>query len=284
MVKESYDWGMHFNIEGNIIDGTAYIPCMGGGVFSDPSYHSKGKDRREHHVIFQYTLAGSCIFKYGDTEYEVPAGSAFLCFSDDPLMSYRYNEKKDETYYHIYAAIAGNDDFFRNLIDTYGPIYRMNQINKWFQRVNANWKDSETNERIKISFEDNFSMAADLITDILGAGRAGKDSFQKESKIITEARRLLRDNQKHHFSVNSLANTLKISPQHLTRKCKEELKITAIQLIDHIKMEQATMLLKFSNMSVKEIAFDIGFDNYSSFLRTFKRATGISPAQFRKQL
>lgn len=285
MLKGSYDWGIHFVIEGNIIDGIPYVPFMGGGVFSSNDYHSKGIERpNDDHVIFQYTLAGSCIFKYGDTEYEVTAGSAFLCFANDPLMSYRYNENKDENYQQIYTAISGNHDFFRNLINTYGPIYRMDQTNKWFQRVNANWKDTVANECIKISFEENVSMIGDLVADVLASGRAGNEAFHKESKIINETKRLLRDNQKHHFSVNSLANALEISPQHLTRKCKEELQITAIQLIDRIKVEQATLLLKFSNMSIKEIAYEIGFSSYSSFLRTFKRVTSISPARFKKKL
>ncbi len=283
-VKPNYDWGVHFAIEGKVLQNIPYTPFMGGGVFSDTSYHSEGKNRNDNIVIFQYTLSGSCIFRYNETEHEVPAGSGFLCFANDPKMSYRYNEKSDQDYRHIYMAITGNDEFFHNLISTYGPIYRMDQVNKWFQRVNANWKDTVKNGWIKISFEENVSMTSDLIVDILGAGRIGSTNLPKEGKLISDAKRILNDNQGHHFSVTALAATLKITPQHLTRKCKEEIDLTATQLIDMIKVDQAKLLLKFGKVNVKEIAFEIGFSNYNSFLRTFKRVTGISPVRFKKEL
>lgn len=282
--KRNYDWGIYFAIEGEMINNIPYAPFMGGGVFSDASYHSEGKNRTDNIVIFQYTLSGSCIFCYDGTEYEVPAGSGFLCFANDPKMSYRYNQNDSNNYRHIYTAIIGNDEFFCNLISTYGPIYQMGQNNKWFQRVNASWKNNKNNEWIKINFEENVSMTSDLITDILGAGRVGSMNLTKKSKIISDAKRILNDNQGHHFSVANLAKTLRITPQHLTRKCKEEVHLTAIQLIDLIKIDQAKLMLKFGKMSIKEIAYEIGFSSYNSFLRTFKRVTKISPVQFKEQL
>ncbi|EHR4557181.1 AraC family transcriptional regulator, partial [Enterococcus faecalis] len=41
-------------------------------------------------------------------------------------------------------------------------------------------------------------------------------------------------------------------------------------------------LLRYSNQTVKEIAVDVGLENYAYFSRLFKKRTGLTPSQYRK--
>lgn len=57
---------------------------------------------------------------------------------------------------------------------------------------------------------------------------------------------------------------------------------TTKQLITDRRMLEAARLLRFTNMSVGEIAFRAGFSDHLYFSRAFKRATGEAPSAYRE--
>lgn len=46
-------------------------------------------------------------------------------------------------------------------------------------------------------------------------------------------------------------------------------------------MKKATNLLEYSSMSIKEIAYQLGYLNPSSFMKSFKKYTSLTPSQYR---
>ncbi len=281
MYRDNYDWGTYFDIVGDVVFNAPYIPVIGGGYFVNSDYHSQGKLRQgEKYLIFQYTLTGSCLFKHGDQEWVVSEGMAFVTFADDVKMSYRYN---GENYQHIYMALVGAEELFKSLIDQYGHVFQMDCPSKWFGLVKSNWQDTATCNKVKISFEENYSIASTIISDLMRSGRLSHGLLVDENWLVTEVRRLIQSNKKYLFTVQEVTTTLGYTPQHLTRVFKKELGISTSRFIEMLKIEQAEVLLKFSKLNIKEVSYSIGFDNYMTFLRTFKRVNGNSPADYRKR-
>lgn len=85
-------------------------------------------------------------------------------------------------------------------------------------------------------------------------------------------------------SVNVLASRLNLSPRYLSDMLKQETGKTAIELIHIYLVNEAKNRLKSDEQSVSEIAYELGFENLPYFSRLFKKETGISPNQFKKQL
>ncbi|SEO80437.1 Helix-turn-helix domain-containing protein [Mucilaginibacter gossypiicola] len=85
-------------------------------------------------------------------------------------------------------------------------------------------------------------------------------------------------------SVNALASQLNLSPRYLSDMLKQETGKTAIELIHIYLINEAKNRLKSDYQSVSEIAYELGFENLPYFSRLFKKETGISPNQFKKQL
>ncbi len=54
-------------------------------------------------------------------------------------------------------------------------------------------------------------------------------------------------------------------------------------LLDRMRFDAACEMLKQSNMSVKEIARDLGYSGTSNFVRSFRRMTGVPPKQYKMQ-
>ncbi|WP_316788634.1 helix-turn-helix domain-containing protein [Pedobacter frigoris] len=85
----------------------------------------------------------------------------------------------------------------------------------------------------------------------------------------------------HQKFVTYYADKLHISANYLNILCKKHLKISATQLIQQRVCTEAKRLLQSTGLSIKEIAFELGFVDQAYFSNFFKGQTGISPTEFR---
>jgi AraC-like DNA-binding protein len=86
---------------------------------------------------------------------------------------------------------------------------------------------------------------------------------------------------KEEKSVIFYADKLHISANYLNILCKKHLKVSATQLIQQRIIIEAKRLLKSGDLSIKEIAFDLGFTDHAYFSNFFKAQTNITPSEFR---
>jgi AraC family transcriptional regulator len=84
-------------------------------------------------------------------------------------------------------------------------------------------------------------------------------------------------------SVAELAELCVMSPRHLTRSFRISRGCTISDYINTVRFEQAKRLLN-SELSIKQIAHEIGFSSASGFCWAFRRETGSSPTQYRHSL
>ena len=84
-------------------------------------------------------------------------------------------------------------------------------------------------------------------------------------------------------SVKELAEKLHISPRYLSDLLKQETGKTAMELIHISIIGEAKNLLFQSDEGIAEIAYHLGFENISYFSRLFKKQTGFTPLEFRKE-
>ncbi|MEN2401868.1 helix-turn-helix transcriptional regulator [Flavobacterium sp. MC2016-06] len=88
-----------------------------------------------------------------------------------------------------------------------------------------------------------------------------------------------------HFKTQKLpsfyADQLHITLKHLNRICNEILQKTATEVImDRVILEIKRMLID-KQLAVNEVAYAVGYEDYSYFSRVFKKQTGMSPTDFR---
>ena len=92
---------------------------------------------------------------------------------------------------------------------------------------------------------------------------------------------LLGEHYKHERSVGFYARQLCIPPKYPTTLIKRISGKSVSEWIDNYVILEAKTLLKYSNMSVQEIAYYLNFPNQSFFGSYFKRNAGMSPSQYK---
>lgn len=83
-------------------------------------------------------------------------------------------------------------------------------------------------------------------------------------------------------SVQYLANQLNVSPHYLSDMLRSLTGQNAQQHIHNKLIDKAREVLSISNLSVAEVAYQLGFEHPQSFNKLFKRKTGLSPLEFRR--
>ena len=81
----------------------------------------------------------------------------------------------------------------------------------------------------------------------------------------------------------SVSSKFGLSEIYLSIFFKEQVGENFHQYLEGLRMSKAYTLLSQSALSIKEIGKEIGYNNYNTFLKAFRRRNGISPKEFRLQ-
>jgi AraC family transcriptional regulator len=85
-------------------------------------------------------------------------------------------------------------------------------------------------------------------------------------------------------TLSELASLCGLSPRHLRRAFRQQTGRGLGDLVTEVRRSRAEELLASDNMSLKEIAYRLGFAHPSAFSTAFRRATGESPSDYRARL
>lgn len=100
---------------------------------------------------------------------------------------------------------------------------------------------------------------------------------------VTKMTDFIRENYTEPISVIDIANSANISRRDCFRKFRDSMGITPIDYLDSVRIKAAVLLLSESDKTITEIGLDCGFESGSYFSTKFKKAIGISPAEYKKR-
>lgn len=83
--------------------------------------------------------------------------------------------------------------------------------------------------------------------------------------------------------LREIADEIGMSEGHFCRFFKQMVQKSPVEYINYHRIQKACRLLEQSDRKVVDIALDVGFDNLSYFIATFKKWKGLTPSQYRKQ-
>ena len=129
-------------------------------------------------------------------------------------------------------------------------------------------------------------IAAAKTMEILARMQAGTPpmrSLPRLQEIVREARRLLEADPGGMPQIDELIQRFGISRAHFFRAFKQQTGDTPYQYHLQLAMRRAGEMLRNSPLSIKQIAFAIGFNSPYHFSKLFKKKIGASPTEYRRQ-
>ena len=124
-----------------------------------------------------------------------------------------------------------------------------------------------------------------LLVAIHRAGAAGHAPTPTDSQglLVDKFCDLVECHYKNSHAVGDYAKRLKLSPPHLNRLCRKYLKRSPHQLVRQRRLLEAKRLLRYTRLSIGDIANNTGFEDAAYFCRSFKSETGLTPGAYRAE-
>jgi AraC family transcriptional regulator len=104
----------------------------------------------------------------------------------------------------------------------------------------------------------------------------------RDRRRVVRAALWLEEHAHESISLDDVAAQAERSPFHFLRLFSRVLGVSPHQYLVRIRLARAAGLLSERERSVTEVAYAVGFGDLSNFVRTFRRAAGVSPKRFRR--
>lgn len=106
---------------------------------------------------------------------------------------------------------------------------------------------------------------------------SGKNTVEKEMVSY------IQQNFTGKILLKEFGEQFHLSEKYISRYFKEHFHITISQYVTYLRLEHAKHLLQDTDIPVTEVAMQSGYQNVSYFIRSFKKAYGVSPLKYKKK-
>ncbi len=124
--------------------------------------------------------------------------------------------------------------------------------------------------------------ASRFVEVVSGRRQKPVTSAARDRRRAVETALWIDANSHHQIDLEQAAGQADISPFHFLRLFSSVLGVTPHQYLVRSRLRHAARLLADDDISVTDVAYDVGFGDLSNFVRTFHRAAGVSPRKFRE--
>lgn len=122
------------------------------------------------------------------------------------------------------------------------------------------------------------------------------DTYEQRPQVLDEKERSVRNRREEYFAkfitllsenfkrertVGFYAEQMCVTPKYLSLLIKDFSGKSAAEWIDNYVITEAKTLLRYSTMSIQEVAYDLNFSSQSFFGKYFKHLTGMSPSEYK---
>ncbi|WP_051568417.1 helix-turn-helix domain-containing protein [Crocinitomix catalasitica] len=149
-------------------------------------------------------------------------------------------------------------------------------------------------ELLQIEIQENDNLQVEMLQTllkrflilslrILKTQEFNLESNKDNLNLIRTFNYLVEKHFKEYSKVSDYAKLLNKSPKTLSNTFKKNVGSSPLQIISNRRLLEAKRMLKHQDISIKEIAFNLGFIDLQTFSHFFKKLVGTSPKEFKSQ-
>ena len=119
---------------------------------------------------------------------------------------------------------------------------------------------------------------------LLNANGFAFETIPQDSDKIEIIYKHINENFKEHISLDQISELVSMTVPAFCRYFKKSTGKTFTKLVNEYRIVYATKLLAESNMSIADVSFECGFNNFSHFNKLFKNFAGKSASKYRSEM
>lgn len=108
------------------------------------------------------------------------------------------------------------------------------------------------------------------------------EKARSQNKYVYKALKSIKENYSKKMNIVDVSEELEVSSGYLSRKFKEELDETFLEVVNKYRVEKSIKLLLEQELKMYEISDRVGFTDYKHFCNVFKKYMGVAPGEFIK--
>lgn len=236
------------------------------------------KDYSDNVCRLYYTEEGEGFVRHHGQDYRLRPGR-LMAIPAHTVMSYWCPEHMIQRWIHFNATLFGGMALFDCLQCEYEVPADGEHVMRLYDRLKNIYQSERLGDRLE---------ANGLLLQLLAPFVATADSAAHEERRrgLLRFRRVLEYIDQHageRIPVGHLAELAHLERAHFTRLFTSHFGLPPARFILQQRIERAMRLLWESNDKIETIGERLGFSDGFHFSKTFRRLTGASPSEFRKQ-
>lgn len=239
---------------------------------------------RDDHFMFIIQQKGSFLLELDFCEERLSGSS--LCYIA-PGQVHRYIQQKNGKGWFVFMETAFVSNTYLEIFNTYLSTHQVVPLKKdhdifsfipVFESILGN-QPSPFQKTLVQSFAD--SLTGMFATALVQSKGSGNLIGGQKHQTLVRFKQLVQAHYKKLKQVQAYASKLHITPLYLNEIVKEITGFSASYWIHQEIMLEARRLLYYTDLDVKQIAFELGYEDHAYFSRFFKKNAGLTAGEFR---
>lgn len=144
--------------------------------------------------------------------------------------------------------------------------------------------ENETDARLSVDMVQTTMLQLFILAGRLSLDKTDTNPSSYNYVLLRNFKKLIEDNYTRTRLPKDYAMMMFITPNHLNSLCNSSLGMSSGELIRNRVILEAKRLLINPGLTITEIAYRLNFEDNSYFSKFYKKQTGMTPEEFRKQL
>ena len=268
-----------------------YFPLVTAYYFKQwHKFHMEFHSHKELEVM--YVIEGACLIETKDESFHLKKGEFVFI---DNLVEHRLNVSEPCKMINIEFYFTHTNKMIVSMKHLIEQSQHLQQLIEMEQPYIILKHSDEIDRLLKmIIFESDQQNRDDLVSLMIGQllihlARLGVKTKEAQSQMYIVNKYVEETIQYMHYSyekdikVQDLADAVNVHPNYLHRIFKQVMNESIIEYLTKLRVRQAKVLLRDTNLSIIEITHKVGMNSSQYFSQVFKRYVGCTPRDYRNK-
>ncbi|MCM5664067.1 AraC family transcriptional regulator [Galbibacter mesophilus] len=259
---------------------TRYFYVSDLGFYPRANHHHRIRKKGSNEYIFIYCTNGKGEVKVNNKKVTIHPNHFFI-IPKNTMHEYKADEEDPWSIYwfHFKGFLADElyDRYMQHVERSINIPFsgdRIEEFNKIFNLFNTNYREKQIEHANILSLHFISSFLYQHAEDYLGN--------EQGETVIESVKEFLLENLDKNYMLDDIAEKFNYSASYLHSKFKKETGYPILVFFNLKKIQKSCEYLNYTDLSIKEISFKMGFKDPLYFSRIFKKYMDYSPRQYKK--